>query len=100
MRDRLTIQSELETLLGSRNVYYDPPPSFKLKYDCFVYELRRMDRKLADNHKYLLTPIYQVTYITKNPDSPLIMELARKMNWNFMNSFTKDNLHHFVYEIF
>ena len=38
MDRRLELQSELEKILGSRNVYYQPLPSLKLQYPCIVYE--------------------------------------------------------------
>ena len=37
MANRLDLQALLEDLLGSRNVYYQPPESVKMNYPAIVY---------------------------------------------------------------
>ena len=37
-KTRLELQSVLEQTLGSRNVYFQPPASVKMKYPAIVYE--------------------------------------------------------------
>ena len=39
MANRLDLQALLEDLLGSRNVYYQPPESDKMNYPAIVYAL-------------------------------------------------------------
>ena len=35
---RLELDADLRALLGSTNVYFQPPETKKLKYPCFIYE--------------------------------------------------------------
>ena len=37
MASRLNLQDKLEEVLGSKQVYFQPPESLKLKYPCIVY---------------------------------------------------------------
>ena len=38
MADRKALQADLEQLIGSRNVYYQPPENVKMNYPAIVYE--------------------------------------------------------------
>ena len=70
MDRRLELQLELERLMGSRNVYYQPLPSLKLQYPCIVYERNPGEPMYADNLKYIKANRYQVTLISQNPEDP------------------------------
>ena len=68
---RLKLHEQLCEILGSRNVYYKPPESKKITYPCIVYH-RAANRKFnADNKKYLSYDSYEVTFISKDPDSDI-----------------------------
>lgn len=104
MASRLSLHEDLKTLLGSNNVYYQPPESLKIKYPCFIYRLSAANVHAADNNIYLYNRQYQLTYITKDPDSELIDEIpkyfARKFKGCRMSAhFTSDNLNHYNYTI-
>ena len=104
MANRADLDRELRTLLGSNNVYFQPPESTKLKFDCFVYRLSGANVVSADNDIYLYNREYALTFITKNPDNPLIDEIpkyfAKKLKICRLNSyFTSDNLNHYNYTI-
>ena len=100
MADRPNLQTMLETLLESRNVYNQPPASLKLKYPCIIFELADIDAKFADNHPYKLDKKYSVTYICYEPDDPFIDILASLPKCKFDRPFVSDNLYHFVFELF
>ena len=38
MNRRYELQAVLEGILGSGNVYFQPPENLKMRYDCIVYE--------------------------------------------------------------
>jgi len=38
MAPRLELQEVLESLLGSRNVYFQPPLNLKMNYPCIIYK--------------------------------------------------------------
>lgn len=99
-RSRLEFDAILRNLLGSNNVYFQPPSSVKMKYDAIVYELDDIDVRHADNIPYLATRRYRVTLITKNPDNPLSDEIAKLPLTQFNRFYTADNLNHYVYIIY
>ena len=53
MANRLDLQALLEDLLGSRNVYYQPPESKKMNYPAIVYTLEDIESTFADDGLYL-----------------------------------------------
>ena len=93
---RLELHDELEELLGSDNVYYQPPENYKLKYPCIVYELQRIAAAHADDLSYKRNPQYQVTAIYRDPDSDLPDRLLDLRGARLDRTFTSDNLHHVV----
>ena len=100
MASRLDFQQKLEELLGSRQVYYQPPASVKLQYPCIVYSLSDASTMLADNQVYNHTYCYKVTLIDKDPDSRYRDSLLKFPKSSFNTSYTADNLHHDVFAIY
>lgn len=99
-RSRLGLDRILRDLLGSDNVYFQPPESVKMKYDAIVYELDDIDARHADNEPYITNRRYRVTLITKNPDNYLSDEIAQLPLTQFNRFYTADNLNHYVYIIY
>lgn len=99
-KPRVELQTFLENLLGSRNVYFQPPESFKLKYPCIVYQLLSMNSRKANNEKYKTEKCYSVTLIDKDPDSRFADELQSIRYCNFDRFFTSDNLNHWVFRFY
>ena len=58
---RLKLQETLEQVLGSKNVYFQPPESMRLKYPCIVYGISSGDTIFANNVPYKFDISYQVT---------------------------------------
>ena len=77
MASRLNLQTELETILGSRNVYYQPPESVKMKYPAIVYSRKNIDNIFADDTVYTQNHAYELTVIDPNPDSEIVMAALR-----------------------
>lgn len=101
MSRRLELHAELEKLLGSKNVYFQPPESFKLHYPCFIYKVDTGDTQYANDMPYIFKRRYQVMYITKNPDDELIDKIAMSIQTiRFDRSYTADNLNHYVYNLY
>lgn len=101
MANRLAFQDRLEEILGSANVYFQPPSGFRMSYPCFEYSLNRLDVKRANNGVYLMTNGYTVTLIYKDPDSELRNKVLMSFDHcSFNTHFTSDNLHHDVFEIY
>ena len=100
MEKRLQLQTLLETLLGSRNVYFQPPESLKMKYPCIIYSRENSSTYFADDNPYKNQLRYQLTLVDKNPDSTSLGKLASLPLCKFQRHFTKDNLNHDVYYIY
>ena len=101
MERRLQLQADLEQILGSKNVYFQPPSSFQMIYPCIRYELDEIDAKHADNRVYTKKKAYLVTYVTEDPDDDLSDEMFGAFQMiHFDRHYTADNLHHFVYKIY
>lgn len=96
---RLDLHSELKTLLGSENVYFQPPPNFVMSYPCIVYEQNDIRSEFANNLPYKLTKQYSLSVIFSDPDSDLPVKLAKLPMCIFDRRFVSDNLIHFVFNI-
>ncbi|WP_300899399.1 hypothetical protein [Turicimonas muris] len=100
MRSRLELQKLLEDILGSRNVYFQPPESIKIKYPCIIYERSDESVEYADNVKYRKHKLYSITIIDKDPDSEFPDKIEDIEYCEFERSFANDNLNHFVYRLY
>lgn len=97
---RLELQALLEDLLGSRNVYFQPPANVKMQYPAIVYSRDAADTQFAGNRPYRRTKRYQVTVIDRNPDSPVPDKVAELPMCAFERFFTADNLNHDVFGLY
>ena len=99
-KTRLTLQTALEDFLGSRNVYYQPAASAKLKYPCILYELSRINQTYANNRSYLKNKQYTITIIHHDSDSTLPDKILDSFELiSFDRAYKADNLYHEVFTI-
>ena len=99
-RNRLELQTILETILASRNVYFQPPENLKLQYPAIVYNHERYWLNHADNNQYLKYRKYEIMLIDRNPESPYEQQLEDLPMCSFVRRFVSDNLHHYVFNIY
>lgn len=100
MKTREQLQSDLEELLGSRNVYYQSPPSSGMKYPAIKYNKSRIESKYADNKKYSLRTCYELIVIDKRPDNPVIKKLLELPYCSYDRPYKSDNLYHDVLTLY
>lgn len=93
------LQATFEELLGSRNVYYNPPASVKMSYDAIVFRRSQIRNTYANNLVYGQSHGYEVTTITEDPDAPIIGKVSRMPQCSFDRSFVADNLYHNVFTL-
>lgn len=95
-------REDLNDLLESicPNVYFQPPETVKMHYPCIVYGRTKIDPQYADNNPYLLHVCYSMRYITKDPDDPVIFQLASLPKCRHTNQIRKDNLYQEAYTIY
>ena len=95
MGTRLELQEELEGVLGSKNVYFQPPETIKMKYDAIVYDFSTMVIRRANDKPYIKVKGYDLTVISRNPDNNLVNDLLDHfLHIRFNRRYKADNLYH------
>ena len=100
MDRRLELQHLLEDILGSSNVYFQPPNNIRMTYPCIVYALSNDQRLHADNHIYHRRKRYDVTVISRDPDDPLPDTVSNLQYSSFDRRFIADGLTHDTFTIY
>lgn len=100
MASRLDLQTLLEELLGSRNVYFQPPASVSMKYPAIVYSRDDYANRYADNRVYTQFKAYMVTVIDKNPDSEYVDKVSQLPMCTYDRHYVADNLNHDVFTLY
>ena len=75
MATRLELQSKLEELLGSRNVYYQPPESVKMEYPAIKYSKIRFPVIYANDSVDSKNTCYEIIVIDKKTDNEVVNKL-------------------------
>lgn len=97
---RIELDRILRNLLGSSNVYYQPPTGTRMQYPCIVYKLATGNDIFADNRIYRRLYRYSLTYITKDPDDPMRDNIDDLQYCTFDTMFVSDNLNHYTYTLY
>ncbi len=100
MGTRLDFQNLLETLLGTGNVYFQPPPNVSMIYPSIVYNRDFQSVQFADNGPYRRKIRYQVTVIDPDPDSLIPEKVAELPLTTYVRHFTAGNLNHDIYDVY
>lgn len=100
MAPRLELQALLVSLLGSNNVYFQPPPSLNMSYPCIVYKRDYQDSDFANNKPYKHKKRYLVTVIDRDPDSDIPDKIRELPMCVYDRFYTADNLNHDVFNLF
>lgn len=100
MTDREELQETLESVLETKNVYFQPPSSVEMSYPAIKYCRSKIENVYANNTVYQQHNRYELTVIDPNPDS----EIARKVSLLPMcthnRHYVADNLHHDVFTLY
>ena len=100
MAPRTELHEKLVEILGSRNVYYQPPSNIKMKFPAIEYHLGKINITRANDDPYLFHTSYEITLIEKEPDSEHIKQLLLLPYCSFGRSFVSDNLYHYTFTIY
>lgn len=100
MNDRLELHEFLCQILGSRNVYFQPPESVKMEYPAIVYRRNRIENTSADNIIYKQDVSYTITVIDRDPDSEIVERVSQIPRIIYDRSYVTNNLNHDVYILF
>ena len=100
MGNRLDLQAILEKLLGSEEVYFQPPASVKMQYPAIVYNRYRIDNEHADDDVYKQSLEYEVIVIDTDPDSEVVMKVSQLPRCKHERHYTADGLNHDAFKLY
>ena len=100
MVNRPDLQTFLEELIGSRNVYFQPPESVKMSYPAIVYSRKKIVNDHANNSVYKQSFSYEITVIDKDPDSEIVRKVSMLPKCAHDRHFKSDNLNHDIFTLF
>lgn len=104
MKMRLDLQYKLEDILGSRNVYFQPPEYIKLKYPCVVYSLNNQVFDKANDKRYKKYKRYTLILITNDYNDFVIETLKEKiLDLDYCTEergYIKDNLYYYPFTLY
>lgn len=100
MGNRLKLHEKLKDLLGSDNVYYQPPSTKKMEYPAIRYSKKDITGEHADNIWYLQKDCYEVIVICRTPDHPVIKELLNLPYCSWDRWYPADNMNHDVLTLY
>ena len=100
MSNRTNLQADLERILGSRNVYYQPPESVKINSPAIIYSCSDIDVRHANDKTYMMTRRYEIIVIDKKPDNSVIDTLLQLPLCSYDRHYVSDNLYHDVLTLY
>lgn len=102
MGKRTYLQEQLQNIMGSNKVYYDPPESTTMTYPCIRYSLNKQITKYANDKKYYKRTVYTITLIDKSSISgEKTCALLDELDYcSFDRAYTSDGIHHYIYNIY
>lgn len=100
MGSRLELQTLLESVLGSRNVYYQPPASVRMNYPAIVYFRSDIENDFANDSAYIQSLAYEVIVIDEDPDNNIVMRVSQLPMCRYDRHYTSDNLNHDVFTLY
>lgn len=94
------LQEVLEEVLGSENVYSQPPPNTVMKYPAIVFKLDDIDNHFADNRPYRQVKRYQLTFISRTPSVDVIDRIAALPLCSYSRYFVAEGLNQHVFNLY
>lgn len=96
---RLKLHEILCDILGSRNVYYQPPASVQMKYPAIKYSRSDIQNTFASNKVYKQSNVYEVIVIDEDPDSEIVKKVSTLPMCKFNRHYEADRLNHDVFTL-
>lgn len=98
---RFRLHAELEELLNSNKVYFQPPEKFKMGFPCIKYDFTKLKSAYADNRAYKLATSYTLTYITDEPDDNTVEAIIKHFRYcSYDRCYKSDNLYHHTFLLY
>ena len=96
---RLELQAILESILGSKHVYFQSSSS-KMSYPAIKYSRNDILIDKANNANYRKTTRYKIIVIDEDPDSELINKILELPMCSFDTHYVVENLNHDVFTLY
>lgn len=100
MDRRLELHELLCTILGSRHVYFQPPPTIQLVYPCIIYSLKDILTHMGDDTKYIKRKAYDIIVVDEDPDSSIPDKIGELQYSSFKTQYVTDQLYHTTYQLY
>ena len=100
MRSRINLHEILVEKMGSRQVYFNPPETIKMKYPCIVYHIDTINTRRADDKLYNGLKRYQIIVIDKDPDSDIPDSIIELPYCSLDRTYKAEGLCHFVFTLY
>lgn len=100
MADWRELRTVLQGLLGSMNVYFQPPTGYKMSYPAIVFNRKPAGKKLADDSTYFRMPCYEVTVIDTSPEGLIAQKVEELPYCSHDRHFKNGNLNHDVFTLY
>lgn len=97
---RLELHEILCDVLGSRNVYFQPPSNVRMAYPAIVYSRNRIENTSADNQTYIQNVSYKITVIDYDPDGEIAKRVSLIPGIVYDRFYVADNLNHDSFILF
>lgn len=99
--NRTELQDKLKELLGSNEVYYQPPESMKMSYPAIILSRDILNSNYANDKKYSKMDKYKIVVATKLPDIPVLDDI---LDLPYCSStvapYMSNGLIHYVFSIY
>ena len=100
MDSRLELHEVLCDILGSRNVYFQPPENQKIQYPAIIYSRNVIENVFANNKVYNQHKSYEIVVIDKDPDSVIVDKISMMDMCVHERNFKSDNLNHDIFTLY
>lgn len=98
---RIELHQELKTLLGSNNVYFQPPESIAMQYPAIIYERSDIKNVHADDSVYTSTCVYRIIVVDYDPTSEIVDRLSKKYpKIKYIRHYVSEKLNHDVFSLY
>lgn len=99
---REELHEKLCNVLGSRQVYFQPPETIRMKYPAIVYDLYRINQRFADNANYRIMPAYSVTIIDRTSNLEWMDKMLEEFDHycSLERTYVADNLVHYSFILY
>ena len=94
------VQTLLQEVGGTENVYFQPPTGYMMKYPAIVFNRKSPSMLFANDSAYFRLPCYEVTVIDSDPDSKIARNVEQIPYCSHDRHFKKDNLNHDTFTLY